>query len=131
MIPLCHDQGVAVIPWRPLARGLFARPRSCSPPGPPPSLRSQADDIIAKYDSHESDARVRDALTRVAERKDASHAGIALAWLLMQGVAAPIVGITRERDLDALQAALAIGLDATDMNDLSEFHEPHPVAGFG
>ena len=62
MLPLCADQGVGVIPWSPLARGMLAGTRTRGPDGAPAtgapesSLRSEHDaHPTGQLYDHESD----------------------------------------------------------------------------
>ncbi len=127
MMPLCADQGVAVIPWSPLARGRLARPWDEK------TERAQND----KYGEHlyggtrEPDRRVVDAVGTVAAARGVSRAQVALAWLLHKpGVTSPIIGATKPRHLvDAVQAA-SLGLAAEEITALEASYVPHAVAGF-
>jgi aryl-alcohol dehydrogenase-like predicted oxidoreductase len=126
MLPLCVDQGIGVIPWSPLARGLLARA------GAEPTSRASGDAGLAGqlYD-HPSDARVVDANRRVAAARGVSPAETALAWLLSRpGVTAPIVGATRMEHLEAAARALEIALTADEVTALEEPYRPHAVRGW-
>ena len=95
MIPLCLDQGAAVIPWSPLARGLLAGTRSRE--GERRTRRAETDQF-ADYLYNEGDFDVVDVVGEVAKERDVPSAQLALAWLLHKpGVTAPIVGSTRPR----------------------------------
>src|SRR5215207_3908501 len=75
MIPLCVDQGVGIIPWSPLARGLLARTEA--------TARTTSDPIASMYDAQaEDDAKVVEALRLVAGERGVSSAQVALAWLM-------------------------------------------------
>jgi aryl-alcohol dehydrogenase-like predicted oxidoreductase len=132
MIPLCLAEGVGLIPWSPLARGLLARPR--------PATRALADggttrassDAYAEtlYDQP-GDWEVVDAVQRVAEARGTGMAEVALAWLLARpGVVAPIVGATKPHHLEAAVRALDVTLDADEVVALEAPYRPHPVRGF-
>ena len=58
MIPLCREEGVGLIPWSPLARGLLAGNRKTG------TVRSQEDDYTKKLYTQEADDRVVDAWPR-------------------------------------------------------------------
>ena len=129
MIPLCRDQGVAVIPWSPLARG-FLSGRSRTDAAPQDStLRAKTDDVAQKYYCRDSDARVLAQLGALAARRDGRHATLAYAWLLHRGVTAPIVGATKVRHVDDAVAALDVILSAGEIAELEAPYEPHPVIG--
>ena len=53
---------------------------------------------------------------------------IALAWVLQQpGITSPIVGVTKLEQLDQLVGALAVKLDHSELNVLSDAYRPHEV----
>ena len=103
MIPQCIDQGVGVLPWSPLARGLLAGNRTSS--GDRLTTRAQTDQFADSLYVPELDFPVVDRVGEVAEARGTSSAQVALAWLLHKpGVTAPIVGATK---LEHLEDALA------------------------
>jgi 1-deoxyxylulose-5-phosphate synthase len=127
MIPLCLDQGVGVIPYSPLARGLLAGSRERG--GPPCTVRSGNDPLADEmYD--EADFDVVDAVRALAADRGVSPAQVALAWLLGRpGVAAPIVGATRLSHLDDAIAAVDLTLTEQEIAHLEAPYRPHPVLG--
>lgn len=130
MIPLCLDQGLGVIPWSPLARGLLGGQRQRGGHGM--SLRDDGDGILADqlYD-HPADWDVVEATVRVAARRGVQPAQVALAWLLSRpGVTAPIVGTTNLEQLDAAVGALDIQLTTEECAELEKPYQPHPVRGW-
>jgi len=127
MIPCCLDQGVGVIPYSPLARGLLAGSRERSVPAR--TVRSQ-NDPLADEMYNEGDFDVVDAVRAVAAERGVSPARVALAWLLGRpGVAAPIVGATRLAHLDDAIAAVEFTLSQEEGARLEEPYRPHPVLG--
>jgi 1-deoxyxylulose-5-phosphate synthase len=128
MIPQCLDQGVAVLPWSPLARGLLAGNRTRE--GERLTVRAQTDSFGDSLYVPEVDFAVVDRLGEVAEDRGAPPAQVALAWLLGKpGVTAPIVGATAERHLDDALAAEQLELSAEDVARLEEPYVPHAVSG--
>jgi 1-deoxyxylulose-5-phosphate synthase len=127
MIPLCLDQGVGVIPWSPLARGLLAGNRERG--GEQKTVRAGSDPFAdAMYE--EADFDVVDVVRSVAGERGVSPAQIALAWLLgKRGVVAPIVGATKLRHLDDAIAAIDLTLSADEVVRLEAPYRPHPVLG--
>ena len=95
MIPLCAGEGVAVIPWSPLARGLLGGTRS-SLTDTDSSARAGSDmHARALYDTP-SDWEVVEAVAAVAKARGVKMPTVALAWLLHKpAVTAPIVGVTK------------------------------------
>ena len=130
MLPLCVDQGLGVIPWSPLARGLLAGTRARGRRDASPRAKSDAPLTEQLYD-HESDWDVVDATVRVAKRKGVEPAQVALAWLLARpAVAAPIVGFTKLQQLETAVAALSVRLSHAERDDLEAPYRPHGVRGW-
>jgi aryl-alcohol dehydrogenase-like predicted oxidoreductase len=126
-MPLCHDQGVGVIPWSPLARGRLARPWDVRTARVEPDAYGST--LYAATEA--ADRRVVEAVQRVSQRLEVPMARVALAWVLRQpGVSAPIVGVTRLEQLDEAVAALSLRLSGEDIAELEAHYVPHPVAGF-
>ena len=111
MIPQCIDQGVGVIPWSPLARGLLAGNRTRS--GERLTTRANADAFGDSLYDPEVDFAVIDRAAEVAAARGVPTAQVALAWLLHKpGVTAPIVGATKLEHLEDAIAAEALSLSA-------------------
>jgi aryl-alcohol dehydrogenase (NADP+) len=128
MLPLCRDQGIGVIPWSPLARGFLAGNRKH--PGEGPTKRARSDEYAHSMYYREADFAVVDRVVELAERRGASPAQIALAWLLHQpGITAPIIGASKMRHLEEAVAALEIELSEEEQSFLEEPYVPHPVLG--
>jgi aryl-alcohol dehydrogenase-like predicted oxidoreductase len=129
MLPLCQDQGVGVIPWSPLARGLLAGSRTRGGPGQHQTVRSGSDPLADEMYADE-DFDVVDVVRAVAAERGVSPAQIALAWLLRQpAVSAPIVGATRLAHLDDAIAAADVTLDDAETARLEEPYRPHRILG--
>jgi 1-deoxyxylulose-5-phosphate synthase len=127
MLPLCADQGVAVVPWSPLARGRLARDWGAS------TFRS-ADDAYGDSLYTASVGADRAVVARVADvaaGRGVSRAQVALAWLIQNpAVTAPIMGITNPHHLDEAVAAVGLKLTPDEIGTLEKAYAPHPVAGF-
>jgi aryl-alcohol dehydrogenase (NADP+) len=123
MNPLCQAEGVGLLPWSPLARGLLAGSRKAGTP------RSTQDDYAHKL-YNRADDRVVDCVARVAKARGLPPAQVALAWLLGKpGVIAPIVGATKPHHLQDAVAALAVKLTTKEIEELESVYVPHPVLG--
>ena len=128
MIPQCIDQGVAVIPWSPLARGVLAGNRTRD--GERRTTRSGTDPFGDSLYNTPADFDVADRAAEVAAARGVPPAQVALAWLLhRQGVTAPIVGATKLGHLDDALAAEELELSEEEMRRLEEPYVPHPVLG--
>ncbi|MGZ3499540.1 MAG: aldo/keto reductase [Vulcanimicrobiaceae bacterium] len=127
MIPLCLDQGVGLIPWSPLARGLLAGSRARG--GTRTTIRSGSDPFAdAMYVDEDFD--VVDVVVTLAAERGLVPAQIALAWLLSKtAVTAPIVGATQIRHVDDAVAALDVGLNDEEAARLEARYRPHRILG--
>jgi 1-deoxyxylulose-5-phosphate synthase len=127
MIPQCIDQGVAVIPWSPLARGVLAGSRTRE--GERRTTRSGSDAFVETLYGG-ADFDVVDRVGEVAAERGVPPAQVALAWLLHRpGVTAPIVGATRLGHLEDALAAEELELSDEEMKRLEELYVPHPILG--
>lgn len=124
MLPLCRSEGIGVLPWSPLARGVLA--------GKHRSVRSQTDAVAGQlYDaSRTQDNRIIEAVSDVARSRGVPMAQIAYAWVATRpGITAPLVGISRPELFDDAIAALEIKLTADEVAALEAPYAPKPVAG--
>ena len=125
MIPLCISEGIGVIPWSPLARGLLTRPL-----GQPSTARSKSDEYASKLYGTAHEAAVLTALEAAAGSLGKPMAQVALAWLLSRpGVTAPIVGATTLAQFDDAIAAVEITLPDEVINTLEAPYAPRHPAG--
>ncbi|HWF20522.1 MAG TPA: aldo/keto reductase [Acidimicrobiales bacterium] len=128
MIPQCIDQGVGVIPWSPLARGVLAGNRTRG--GEKRTTRSDTDGFTDYLYNQPTDFDVVERVAEVAAERGLPAAQVALAWLLRKrGVTAPIVGATKPGHLDDALAAEQVTLDDDEISRLEEPYVPHPVLG--
>jgi aryl-alcohol dehydrogenase-like predicted oxidoreductase len=127
MIPLCLDQGVGVIPWSPLARGLLAG--TWQRAGERSTVRAATDPVA--HDMYEdADFDVVDELRAVADERGLPPAQIALAWLLAKPcVSAPIMGATKPEHLEDAIAAEQVTLTADEVKRLEAPYRPHSILG--
>jgi aryl-alcohol dehydrogenase-like predicted oxidoreductase len=127
MIPQCIDQGVGVIPWSPLARGMLAGNRGRG--GEKRTTRAETDafgdDLYA-----DADFDVVERAEEVAAARGVPTAQVALAWLLAKpGVTAPIVGATKREHLADALAAERLSLTGDEIEALERSYVPHAIAG--
>ncbi len=128
MIPLCRDQGVGVIPWSPLARGMLAGNRTRD--GEKRTVRAETDGFADILYTHPTDFDVVDRVGQVAAERGVPMAQVALAWLIQRkGVTAPIVGSTKLHHLTHALAAEQLELSADEVGRLEELYVPHAIAG--
>src|ERR1051326_442465 len=127
MIPLCLDQGLAVIPWSPLARGFLTGTRH---PGGGSTQRAQVDSFANDMYFREDDFAVAAAVADVAKQRGVTAAQVACAWVLQApGITAPIVGATKAEHLKQLIAAVDLKLTAEEVAALEKPYRPHQILG--
>ncbi len=128
MIPCCIDQGLAVIPWSPMARGFFSGNHRKGDWGD--TTRAKTDSYGQQLYYRDEDFQVADRVAEVAKEHGVSGSQIALAWVLSKPfVTAPIIGASRLDHLDQAVAALDIKLTEADVKRLEESYQLHPVLG--
>ena len=120
MIPLCHDQGIGLIPWSPLARGKLARAWDES------TVRSETDGFgkTLYTQNIEADRQVIDAVGAIAEHRGTSRATVALAWHFAKGITAPIIGATKPGHIAAAVDAMALELTDDEVERLENPYLP-------
>jgi len=130
MIPLCIDQGVGVIPWSPLARGVLAGNRSRE--GQRHTTRAGTDNFADFLYAQATDFDVVDRVEEIASERDVKPAQVALAWVMGKpGVTAPIIGATKLSHLEDALGAPDVELSPQEVERLEEPYVPHPVLGHG
>jgi 1-deoxyxylulose-5-phosphate synthase len=129
MVPLCLAEGLGVIPWSPLARGMLTGSRK--PGDSTATARAENDDYAPRLYDQPGDWDVVEAVRSVAKARGAGMAEVALAWLLQRpGVTAPIIGATKLEHLDAAVRALDLTLAPEEVAQLEAPYRPHDVRGF-
>nr|WP_308529914.1 aldo/keto reductase [uncultured Serratia sp.] len=127
MLPLCAAEGIAVLPWSPLARGRLTRPWGET------TARLVSDQVGKNlYDETEGiDAIIAERVASIAQERGVSRAQIALAWLLSKPVvSAPIIGASRHEHLEDAVAAVDLELTQEEIAELETAYVPHHVTGF-
>ena len=127
MIPLCLDQGIALIPWSPLGRGFLTGKYKRKET--PDSARYRTDQMLPGRFFKPEDFDVVERLEEVAKDKGVSQSVVALAWLLHKGVTSPIIGATKIEHIEEAVAAVDLKLSTDDMRRLEEPYKLHPITG--
>ncbi|QAT85344.1 aldo/keto reductase family oxidoreductase [Corallococcus coralloides] len=129
MLPLCEAEGVGVIPWSPLARGLLAGSRK-SLDDKEATTRAGSDTLSPMLYNQPGDWDVVEAVKQVAEARKAPPAQVALAWLLSKPVVtAPIIGATKPEHLEDAVKAVSLKLTPEEVKALEAPYKPHAVRG--
>ena len=126
MIPVCHQYGMSLIPYSPLASGHLTRPTWDSD-----SVRSTTDATMrGKYDrERETDMPIIERVAELAQRHHVAMADVALAWLWAKGVDAPIVGCSRPGRVDDAVRAFDLTLTGEEIAFLDEPYRAHELVG--
>ncbi|ORY75397.1 Aldo/keto reductase [Protomyces lactucae-debilis] len=130
MMRYCAAEGIAVIPWSPLARGALARPYPAAGENTD-TTRAGSDRLyrlLLKEKAQESDAKIVGVVQKIAKEKGITMAQVAIAWSLMK-VTAPIVGISNMDRLDEAIAALDVSLTPEEVAQLEAEYVPRPILG--
>ncbi|MFN6995107.1 MAG: aldo/keto reductase [Aquincola tertiaricarbonis] len=128
VLPLLAELGIGLVPFSPLGRGYLTGQMDASTP-------LQAGDFRATLPRFTPEARQANEalvalLRRTAERKGATPAQVALAWLLAQQPwIVPIPGTTKLHRLDENLGAADLVLTPEDLREIREAAEAIPVQG--
>jgi aryl-alcohol dehydrogenase-like predicted oxidoreductase len=103
LLPLCRSEGLAVLPWSPLAGGILTGKYEKDADLPQNTRGGDADEPITfTYRLDERAWKVVDAVKSAAEQIGKTPAQVALNWVLhRRGVTAPIIGARNIEQLDA------------------------------
>jgi aryl-alcohol dehydrogenase-like predicted oxidoreductase len=116
MIPFCEAEGIGIIPWSPIARGLLARPWSVE------TERSKADVKTKKWFQGSRNEEIVGRIENMAKQRGHTMPEISLAWLLKKG-ACPVLGLNSLERIEAASNVFSIELSDGDMRDLEELYE--------
>ena len=125
MLPLCADQGIAVMPWSPMARGRLTRPWNET------SSRQETDEFGKKLYTQfpDSDRQIIDAVGTIAAARGVPRARVALAWVAQKkGVTSPIVGASKPEHLTDAIAALSLKLTTDEIAALEKPYVPRDAS---
>ena len=128
MMPLCAAEGIAVIPWSPLARGFLA---GSGVGANAATVRGRSDAFsVALGLGSDQDEAIRLKVVEVARDLGVKPAVVALAWVLSKPyITAPIVGASKPHHLEDAVAALSLKLDAETVAKLEGPYRPKAVVG--
>jgi len=131
MMPLCISEGVGVIPWSPLARGILTRPRPATGSvTTSDSARSAIDAYSIELYEGTAQWAIVDAVEAVSKMRGVPMAEVALAWLLAKpGVTAPIIGATKLSHLASAVAGVELTLSAEEIASIDAPYVAQAVKG--
>jgi 1-deoxyxylulose-5-phosphate synthase len=128
MLPLCRAEGVGVLPWSPLARGVLAGTRTNNTDRQS-TKRAGTDTFVHElYD--DANWEIVDVVRRIAAQRGVEPAEVSLAWLLSRpGVTAPIIGATKMQHIEAAVRAVDLELSGEEIAALEVPYRPLAVKG--
>ena len=115
LLPLCEEEGLAVIPYNPLAGGLLTgkHRRTAPPPEGSRFTLGTAGKMYTERYWKEREFDTVEALAALAREDGIAPATLAVAWVLSNpAVTAPIIGASRPEQLAASVAAPDCKLDS-------------------
>ena len=126
MNPYCAKTGVAITPWSPLARGILAGSyRGSFESGSTDRFRGRDRVRTESLYRGEMDFAIVERVIEVAGKYGKAPAQIAIAWLLSKPeVVAPVVGVSKIEQLEALVEASDLVLEPDDVVYLEELYRP-------
>jgi len=127
LLPFCAEEGLAVIPYNPLAGGLLTgKHRRAAPPpeGTRFTLGAAAKTYTERY-WQEREFDTVDAFVKLAKESGLEPATLAVAWVLASpAITAPLIGASKPEQLKANVAAVELKLEAALKAKLDELsHE--------
>ncbi|GAB1217623.1 hypothetical protein ATERTT37_006862 [Aspergillus terreus] len=118
--PFCRAEGIGLVPWSPLARGLLARPWNQV------TERSKKDAKTTKWFKGDADGEIVRRVEVLARRKGCTMTAVAISWLLHKGVC-PIVGLNTVERIESISEALSVKLEEGELKFLEECYSPLAV----
>lgn len=130
LLPVCANEGLAVIPWSPLRGGWLSGKYRRGMAAPPPGSRVQVaeeqgwGEAWSNY-NNEHTWRVIDIVLEIAAQTDRTPAQVAINWLLQQpAVTAPIIGARTMEQFTGALGATGWALSAEQLERLTAVSTP-------
>ncbi|HSE25726.1 MAG TPA: aldo/keto reductase [Pyrinomonadaceae bacterium] len=128
ILPTLEELGIGFVPFSPLGKGFLTGKIDENTTFDSSDFRN----IVPRFtpEARKANQRLVDLLREIGERKKATPAQIALAWLLAQKPwIVPIPGTTKPHRLEENNGAAAIKLTAEDLNEIETAAEKIKVEG--
>jgi aryl-alcohol dehydrogenase-like predicted oxidoreductase len=117
VLATCEELGIGFVPWGPLGMGFLTGKIDTTTTFDSADFRNRVPRFTAE--ARQANLALVDLLKRIAERKGATPAQIALAWLLAQKPwIVPIPGTRNLHRLDENVGAAAVELSADDLSEI-------------
>jgi aryl-alcohol dehydrogenase-like predicted oxidoreductase len=128
VLAACEELGIGFVPWSPLGAGFLTGKIGTTTTFDPSDFRNRSPRFAP--DVRVANLALVDLLKRVAERKGATPAQIALAWLLAQKPwIVPIPGTTKLQRLDENMGAASVQLTCEDLHEIDDATSKITVQG--
>jgi aryl-alcohol dehydrogenase-like predicted oxidoreductase len=128
VLPTCEELGIGFVPWSPLGQGFLTGKVDAKTSFDSTDVRSRFPRFTEE--AREANQPIVDSLNKIAARKKATPAQIALAWLLSKKPwIVPIPGTRKLERLDENLASADIALSADDLQEISTMLSGIPVHG--
>jgi aryl-alcohol dehydrogenase-like predicted oxidoreductase len=119
VLPTLEELGIGFVPFSPLGRGFLTGKIDENTTFDSSDFRNSVPRFTPE--ARKANQALVDLLSRVAERKKATPAQIALAWLLAQKPwIVPIPGTTKAQRLEENIGAASVALSADNLRDINE-----------
>ena len=128
VLPTCEELGIGFVPWSPLGQGFLTGKIDAS-------TKFESNDFRAVFPRFSEEARkanlaLVELLKQTAQRKNATPAQIALAWLLAQKPwIVPIPGTTKIHRLEENIGSASVELTPEDLEEIDTAASRIPIQG--
>jgi aryl-alcohol dehydrogenase-like predicted oxidoreductase len=123
VVPWCAERGAGFLAFSPLGRGFLTGTLPATGDFAPDDFRARNPRFTE--DARAANQRIVDVVRAVAQRRGATPAQVALAWVLAQGRhVVPIPGTKKLRYLEENVAAAGLRLTAADLAELDAVPAP-------
>jgi aryl-alcohol dehydrogenase-like predicted oxidoreductase len=117
VLPVCEQLGIGFVPWSPLGQGFLTGKINAATTFDSTDMRASFPRFTAQ--AREANQAVVDLLSRIAERKGATPAQVALAWLLARKPwIVPIPGTTKLHRLKENVGAAEVEISAAELKEM-------------
>ncbi len=128
VLPTCEELGIGFVPYSPLGKGFLTGAMNAETKLDSTDFRSTLPRFTPE--AMKANQALVDLLGKIGERKKATPAQIALAWLLAQKPwIVPIPGTTKLHRLDENNGAAAVALTADDLREIDSAASKITVQG--
>ena len=132
MIPLCREEGIALIPWGPTAGGFLSG--KYFKDGKLVTTEKDYQRVAPGSMGHSRyvkplNDQIVGRLVEVAKRKGVTPNQVALAWLLKRGVTSPIIGTSKVEHLEEMVESINVKVSDDEAKYLEELYVPQSVSG--